>query len=102
MNRLQQRLADLEKALAPNGRHFAILFKDGEPAPHRRPSRLRRSEPSMASPRMTSCTKLSLGSPKRGSQLPHASYAVPALSWEGLVGIKNPPGGMSRKFRSEA
>jgi hypothetical protein len=32
MNRLQQRLAQLEEALAPKGRHFAILFKDGEPS----------------------------------------------------------------------
>jgi hypothetical protein len=32
MNRLQQRLADLEKAIAPKGRHFCILFKGGEPS----------------------------------------------------------------------
>ena len=32
MNRLQQRIADLEKAIAPKGRHFAILFKGGEPS----------------------------------------------------------------------
>jgi hypothetical protein len=35
VNKLQQRLADLEKAIAPKGRHFAILFKDGEPSASR-------------------------------------------------------------------
>jgi hypothetical protein len=33
MNRLQQRLADLESRFRPKGRHFAILFMDGEPIP---------------------------------------------------------------------
>jgi hypothetical protein len=40
MNRLQQRLADLEKAIAPKGRHFAILFKDGEPSAPSRAERI--------------------------------------------------------------
>jgi hypothetical protein len=37
MNRLQQRLAQLEEALAPKGRHFVFThFVDGEPdAPSR-------------------------------------------------------------------
>ena len=30
--RLQQRLCDLESRFRPKGRHFAILFKDGEPS----------------------------------------------------------------------
>jgi hypothetical protein len=30
--RLQQRLSDLESRFRPKGRHFAILFKDGEPS----------------------------------------------------------------------
>ena len=41
MNRLQQRLAQLEEALAPKGRHFVFThFVDGEPDAPSRDERL--------------------------------------------------------------
>jgi hypothetical protein len=41
MNRLQQRLADLEKAIAPKGRHFVFThFVDEEPDAPSRDERL--------------------------------------------------------------